>query len=68
MAESSEAGKEENKPKKVEIDERVKKAFDSAAKKLLLFIKYEGNYVYIDQECPTDIKAKIKKSKSECSA
>lgn len=54
--------------KQAETNEKVKKAFEQAAKNLGVKVAFKGNYIYIDQECPPEIKAKLKATKDECAA
>lgn len=48
------------------MDDKVKEAFEFAAKELGMKIKFEGVYVVIDSECPPGTEDQLKKAEEEC--
>lgn len=48
------------------MDDKVKEAFEFAAKELGMKIKFEGAYVVIDSECPPGTEDQLKKAEEEC--
>lgn len=48
------------------MDDKVKEAFEFAAKELGMKIKFEGVYVVIDSECPPGTEDQHKKAEEEC--
>lgn len=48
------------------MDDKVKEAFEFAAKELGMKIKFEGVYVVIDSECPPGTEDQLKKAKEAC--
>nr|DAD63161.1 MAG TPA: hypothetical protein [Caudoviricetes sp.] len=55
-----------SKADKQVMDDKVKEAFEFAAKELGMKIKFEGVYVVIDSECPPGTEDQLKKAEEEC--
>ena len=60
------AGNAGGKADKPVMDDKVKEAFEFAAKELGMKIKFEGVYVVIDSECPPGTEDQLKKAEEEC--
>lgn len=60
------AGNTGGKADKPVMDDKVKEAFEFAAKELGMKIKFEGVYVVIDSECPPGTEDQLKKAEEEC--
>ena len=60
------SGNTGGKADKQVMDDKVKEAFEFAAKELGMKIKFEGVYVVIDSECPPGTEDQLKKAEEEC--
>lgn len=60
------SGNTGGKADKQGMDDKVKEAFEFAAKELGMKIKFEGVYVVIDSECPPGTEDQLKKAEEEC--
>ena len=65
-ANSANTGNTGGKADKPVMDDKVKEAFEFAAKELGMKIKFEGVYVVIDSECPPGTEDQLKKAEEEC--
>lgn len=63
---SANTGNTGGKADKPVMDDKVKEAFEFAAKELGMKIKFEGVYVVIDSECPPGTEDQLKKAEEEC--
>lgn len=63
---SANTGNTGGKADKPAMDDKVKEAFEFAAKELGMKIKFEGVYVVIDSECPPGTEDQLKKAEEEC--
>lgn len=63
---SANTGNTGGKADKQVMDDKVKEAFEFAAKELGMKIKFEGVYVVIDSECPPGTEDQLKKAEEEC--
>lgn len=63
---SANTGNTGGKTDKPVMDDKVKEAFEFAAKELGMKIKFEGVYVVIDSECPPGTEDQLKKAEEEC--
>ncbi len=63
---SANTGNTGGKVDKPVMDDKVKEAFEFAAKELGMKIKFEGVYVVIDSECPPGTEDQLKKAEEEC--
>ena len=51
-----------------ELDPRVKEAFELAAKEIGVEVRFQGLYVYVNEECPEGTEEKLAKSREDCKA
>lgn len=65
-ANTGNTGNTRGKADKPVMDDKVKEAFEFAAKELGMKIKFEGVYVVIDSECPPGTEDQLKKAEEEC--
>lgn len=65
-ANTGNTGNTGGKADKPAMDDKVKEAFEFAAKELGMKIKFEGVYVVIDSECPPGTEDQLKKAEEEC--
>lgn len=65
-ANTGNTGNTGGKADKPVMDDKVKEAFEFAAKELGMKIKFEGVYVVIDSECPPGTEDQLKKAEEEC--
>lgn len=65
-ANTGNTGNTGGKTDKPVMDDKVKEAFEFAAKELGMKIKFEGVYVVIDSECPPGTEDQLKKAEEEC--
>lgn len=65
-ANTGNTGNTGGKADKQVMDDKVKEAFEFAAKELGMKIKFEGVYVVIDSECPPGTEDQLKKAEEEC--
>lgn len=66
VAANTNTGNTGGKADKQVMDDKVKEAFEFAAKELGMKIKLEGVYVVIDSECPPGTEDQLKKAEEEC--